>query len=436
MKLALFTPVDRRSAIGRVSARVVAEWRATGHEVAVVATDLAVPEGVHEFGPGVLRWDEHGVVDAVLVADISVHQVGNSYAFHAGSLAWLPRLRGVVVLHDFYLTDLFLGWCAATGTDEAAVVTQWYGADAPELLDQARRTDRFLDLTAATVPMTEWLCAQALAVVTHSTWGLARVRAATLGPIAVAPMPYPLELAPSGRAWPRIGRDPKRLTLLSFGMINRNRQVDTVIDAIAADSTLRSRVTYHLLGPIRARNAYEYARRARERGVDLRVHGVADNRTLTDAVAAADIVVSLRSPATEAASASVLEAMQAGNPVVVSDAGSSADLPDDVVVKVAEGAAADAVAAAIRRLVDDPDGRSALGTAARSYVSAVHRVDRYAACIVDTCAAALPLAVHVDALDRAIEQLAAWGLVDERFDELALAPIAEFWNARDGSVEA
>ena len=41
MKLVLFTPTDRRSAIGRVSSKLVAQWSATGHDVVVVSTNNA-----------------------------------------------------------------------------------------------------------------------------------------------------------------------------------------------------------------------------------------------------------------------------------------------------------------------------------------------------------------------------------------------------------
>ena len=434
MKLVLCTPTDRRSAIGRVSSKLAAEWSATGHDVIIVSTDEELPQLVHGFGDRpVLRWDGDGVVDALLGADMAVHQIGNSFTFHAGSLEWLQRVRGVVVLHDFYLTDLFLGWCWHTSVDGADLIAHWYGPDAPAQMEAAQRSKWFLEQTADTMPMTEWLCAQALAVVTHSSWGLDRVLASTIGPVAVARMPYPIDLAPSDRPWPRgTTADPAEFNLLSFGMINSNRQVPTVIAAIARSDLLRERVTYHLLGPIRPREAFDYARQARTSGVRLQVHGVADNRTLVDAVHAADAIVALRRPCTEAASASVLEAMQAGRPVIVSNAGSSAELPDDVVVKIDDDRDVEGLSAAIRRLVEDVGLRARLGAAARDYVAAHHRMDEYAAQIVAVCDDALRIGMHVGALDEAVEQLAAWGLDDDRFDEFALAPIREFWIDNDG----
>ncbi len=115
-----------------------------------------------------------------------MHQIGNNYTFHIGSVEWLQRIRGVVVLHDFYLTNLFLGWCRQPGAAkgvEANTLQHWYGNDAPDRMAQAEAGGRFLEDTADWAPMTEWLCARSLGVLTHSSWGLDRVHQSTIGPV-------------------------------------------------------------------------------------------------------------------------------------------------------------------------------------------------------------------------------------------------------------
>jgi glycosyltransferase involved in cell wall biosynthesis len=434
VKLVLFTPTDRRSAIGRVSTELAAAWKDFGHDLVIISTDEQVPSLEHSFnGLRVIRWDEAGAIDAVLSADTTVHQIGNSFTFHIGSVEWLQRVRGVVILHDFYLTNLFLGWCRYPGAlpgVEASTLTRWYGDDAPRRMADAEASRRFLDDTADWAPMTEWLCARSLGVVTHSRWGLERVHQSTIGPVVVARMPYPPVKSRSGGHWPR-DAGTSEFNLLTFGMINSNRQVPEVIAAIARSSVLRTRVTYHLLGGIVPSLAFEYARQARVAGVRLQIHGTVDNRTLADAVGSADAIVALRRPCTEAASASVLEAFHAARPTIVNDAGSSAEFPDDITIKVGYSDRPEALTEAIERLVANPEAAQRMGDAALAYVQANHGMPDYAAAVLEVCHAAVRLGLHAATLDDAVSVLAGWGLTDDRFDEFALAPIREFWPEKE-----
>ncbi len=87
-------------------------------------------------------------------------------------------------------------------------------------------------------------------------------------------------------------------------------------------------------------------------------------------LAAADVVVDLRFPHRGEVSGSLIRAMQAGKPSIVSATGTYLDAPDDAVLRVAPGPTNPSeLAARIRTLLDDPDLRARMGRGARTRTS-------------------------------------------------------------------
>jgi glycosyltransferase involved in cell wall biosynthesis len=88
-------------------------------------------------------------------------------------------------------------------------------------------------------------------------------------------------------------------------------------------------------------------------------------------LAAADVVVDLRFPHRGEVSGSLIRAMQAGKPSVVSATGTYLDVPDDAVLRVAPGPTDPSeLAERIRSLLEDPVLRARMGEAARAHIDA------------------------------------------------------------------
>src|SRR5581483_2982309 len=95
-------------------------------------------------------------------------------------------------------------------------------------------------------------------------------------------------------------------------------------------------------------------------------------------MAACDAIVSLRSPTMGETSGSAVRALSLGKPLVVSDVGWFAELPDDAVLKVpVDDREAETLDAALEALADD-GVRSAMSRAALELVDREHRLDRVA----------------------------------------------------------
>ena len=87
---------------------------------------------------------------------------------------------------------------------------------------------------------------------------------------------------------------------------------------------------------------------------------------------AADVVVDLRFPHRGEVSGSLIRAMQAGKPSIVSATGTYLDAPDDAVLRVAPGPTNPSeLAARMRTLLDDPGLRAKMGQAARAHVDGI-----------------------------------------------------------------
>jgi glycosyltransferase involved in cell wall biosynthesis len=384
MKLLFFTPVDKASAIARVSCLLVQELAAQGHDVIVVATERTQSsrQETREFAAEIVQWtDEERIERESPLADVCVYQVGNSYEFHCGAIQWLRMLPGIVCLHDFYLAHLFHAWASEHRDEGKNVLRHWYGESIASRFFEMARTRDFIEQTANTAPLTEWIAAQALAVITHSEWGVARIQSACGGPVITVPLPY--NRSANEILKTEDERDEGRLSLLTVGHINANKRVASVIRAIARSPSLRRKVTYRLVGPISAETVLELSSLANVLGVRLLISGAVDDDALALAFARADIVSCLRWPSLEAASASAIEAMLWGKPIIVTDTGFYREIPDDLVAKVSAANEVPDICAVLERLSESSAERASMGARAQQWATATYSAQNYAHRLID-----------------------------------------------------
>jgi glycosyltransferase involved in cell wall biosynthesis len=402
MRVALVAPLDRRSAVGAATVRSVAplhgrwdveQWHPP------TTTPRAVPWPT-------AAWDSVPDLASELTAyDLVVHVLGNSQ-LHLGQVALARRAPGLVVLHDVVLTHLVVAEAALAGLDPAAAgfAGGTDPADRAELAElvaapgggDPRRFERL----ALRMPLVAPVLRDSLGVVTHSAYAAARVRDLTMGATSVAPLPV---LGPAGG--PRAGRVRSAgFRLVVAGVLNANKCVDRLLDAVAGSRILRSAAEVRVVGP-GAPGAHEAVlAQAAALGLSDRVTvtGALPRAVYDEELAAAAVLVCLRDPVLEAASASLLEGLATGTAAVVHDAGHYAELPDDAVAKVDSSGGASALAGVLERL-QDPAVRGQLGERARAYADS-HTPTAYADVLraAGEDAAALKPAAHALAWTRSL----------------------------------
>src|SRR5207248_3003466 len=121
----------------------------------------------------------------------------------------------------------------------------------------------------------------------------------------------------------------------------------------------------------------------------------------------ADVCINLRDPAMEGGSASLVEGLYFGRPMVVTDTGCYRDVPDHCVAKIPPGDEAASLGGVLKTLVEDGARREALGRAGRAHVLENHSPAKYARGLLDFLHEVDYGKPRLDLVDRVGRELAA-----------------------------
>ena len=133
-------------------------------------------------------------------------------------------------------------------------------------------------------------------------------------------------------------------------------------------------------GSYRQRYRHRLASSARKLGLEsvVRFPGAVSDEVLEAYLANADICVNLRFPAIEGASASIVEEMLHGKPVIVTDTGFYSELPNDCVFKIRPTHEDEDLAVCLRKLVGDREARLKTGRMAKQFAETHFQAAEYA----------------------------------------------------------
>jgi glycosyltransferase involved in cell wall biosynthesis len=434
MKLVMFTPGLRTSAIGRMACIVVRELVAKGVEVTIVRCEAErfLDRAAHAFNAPVIEWtDEVLVGDAIAAADLVVYHFGDNFGFHQGAIEWLERVPGVVCLHDFYLGHLFHGWARSREAEGARILRSLYGDGADVRFFAAALRSSFIAETADMMPCTEWICAMASAVVTHSSWGIPRVLESCPGPVRVVPLAYET-LTPGHVPGTGHGAVPGQMRLLTVGHANPNKRLDSVIRAIGGSPWLRANTVYRHVGHMDTATLIHLSALASGMGVDFVVSGELDDAGLEEAFGWANVVSCLRTPSLESASASAIESMLYGKAIIVSDGGFYAEIESSCAVRINSDDEIASLLDALEGLARDPAERDRVGSRAREWAERTFRADNYASELMDLDRDAGVHPAFASATSFFFNTLARWG-GDSRW--LTLPPVLDAMAIFDTSPQ-
>ena len=412
MKIAWFTPYQQGSAIAKFSSLVVPALAARGHSITLFSADKQpliehrrLPAGIE-----LLHWSLFETAPEVADAyDLIVYNVGDHREYHFGVLKLIDRYTGVCIFHDFYLVDLFLGWCETEIERPLAhcIVASIYGEEiAKEFWARAIQPD-FQEWAASHVPMTEWVARKALAAVAHAAFYKQRLADSSAGPVTVIPL---ASNAPANIA--RVQGQNGRVRILTVGVVNPNKRVEAVINAIAGSSMLRTRCEYNIVGSIEPSYRAKLKSLIADSGLldAVHVHGEVSDFELHWRFAEADVLACLRSPALEGASGSCIEAMSYGKAIIVTDTGFYSSIPSDCVLKVSLAREAQELTQHLEMVVADVNERDALGKRALDWAKREHAPETYAERIEPLLEAAAKERPSADALKRIGLTLRAMGV--------------------------
>jgi glycosyltransferase involved in cell wall biosynthesis len=311
-------------------------------------------------------------------SDVALYHVGNNPQAHGWIVDALRRRPGVVVLHDLVLHHLVAGLTLARGNAAGyiAAMERDGGPEARRLAEDvsAGRARGPWETGPERYPLAGEILDHATGLIVHSRYTEQGARAEGYAgriwriPLAAAPVPDIVAAQVDGS--PLIG---------SFGHVNPAKRIPQLLRALARLRERRPQAKLVLAGEVAP--GFELEQRVEELGLSDAVvsEGYVDDRRLWALMAACDVIVSLRAPTMGETSAAALQALALGKPLVVSDLGWFAELPDGVARHVPVGGPElDVLADALEELAGDERLRRTMGDAAVEYVRAEHDLERVA----------------------------------------------------------
>jgi glycosyltransferase involved in cell wall biosynthesis len=327
--------------------------------------------------------------------DLAIYQMGNGPA-HDFLYPLLARVPGLLVLHDLVLhharARMFLESAAVRAyraepasparRSEAAQALAEYEAEVayshPPAAGRLAPVQLFTvgDLLPYQYPLSRIPIEAARAVAVHNPF----MRDAILEEVpgaAVTVVPMPMERVPVDpdavsalRSSRGVGEHD--LVVGSFGLLTREKRLETVARAVARAAASRPNLRLWLVGPLRAPRALLHM--LQERGVAERtlIAGRVPLAALPAFMEAADMVAHLRYPTARETSAALLRILAQGRPTVMSDLEHLGEVPEDAVVRADVADEEGALTRAILRLADNAPARASLGARAAAYMAQSH----------------------------------------------------------------
>ena len=274
-----------------------------------------------------------------LVPDVpTIIHLGNS-EFHDLAFQRAVAAPGILVLHDVQLHHAR----AAAAVRHGRTREYWreleleYGPPGvaagrsllaglePEDIDEYTMSERFVRAARLTL--------------VHSEYAAAAIRRRTRGAdVRVIPMGIPLPAVVSRSDARRALDIPDGVFLIaSITHVNPYKRLPTVLRAMRRLLTKIPAARFIVAGTgsdsVSLRNEIEILGLQQA----VRTCGYVDETTARLIASAADVCVNLRFPTAGETSASLLRLLGAGRPVLVSDAGASAELPEGVAIKIPVG---------------------------------------------------------------------------------------------------
>lgn len=333
----------------------------------------------------VMEIPQGGAIGEILSRyDAAIFNLGNNVQNHSQIAAALRQVPGIAVLHDFsyhhYFAHLSFDQLKSPAA-YARLMHDSYGSAGFNTALRSGVVTREPTLYApwdgenvADYPLMKPLAMLASAIVVHSRFMEDKVGRFFKGPILRLFLPSDQKMSPSPQAlahWRSVSLRKERCQFATFGHIGRPKCLETIIQAIAQSSMLRSRADLVIAGhPGDKEYVREIEALVTRLGLTKQVtleYGVTNQRLL-EIKNQSDAFVNLRYPNTEGASGSLVEMLNAARPVIAYRAGCYAEIPEQAAILIDRDAGLEAVVQAMETLVAVPAERIAIGAAAQKYV--------------------------------------------------------------------
>jgi len=313
--------------------------------------------------------------EKVLSSEIVIYNIGNSKS----SLRVYHLMRknpGIVILHDRTYHHFFAYYYREyLGRKDLYLKSLriLYGEDvAKKAEDYFRRGDLFWEnKNSLLYPMRELIYPYSKAIIVHSESFSKEIQKEYLGPILCVPFPFKIE-----KIKPKKIDFNKKLVLLSYGFLGRNRMIDEVIKAIGRNKKIRERVTYVIAGYVGDPLKKEVEQLIREYDLEdtVKILGFVSDKELKKLLSECFMCINLRRFSTEVVSGSIFEQINAEKPVIVSNTGFFKEIPDNLVFKINS---AEQLEEVLLKAITNPEDALIKAKKAKEYFKNIFFIDSF-----------------------------------------------------------
>ncbi|MEO6725750.1 MAG: glycosyltransferase [Blastocatellia bacterium] len=387
MRLAYFSPLPpSKSGIADYSAELL-PYLAKGADITVFvdqADELRLHQHREDFAVyNAIHFDE---INRQNPFDLCIYHQGNN-PYHEFIYERALQTPGLLVLHEHCLHHL-IAWSTLGRKNEDGYWNELFygygrlGARVAEMraLGVGNEYQQFL------MPLNRRLVGSSLGIITHNAYAVSQLEGLNpqtpveIIPHHLSPKAYELDAMDAVECRRSLGIAEDAWVIASLGFVTQSKRIPAVLAAFKRLLAVVPNATYLIVGE----DHWEWsvAPLIEEMGLGdrVRITGYATERDFFRYLKAVDVIVNLRYPTAGETSGTLIRALGAGKPVIVSDFGQFGELPDDVCLKVTTGPDEEnELYARLRALAYRPTLREQVSHRAAEWIRREHEISRCAA---------------------------------------------------------
>lgn len=387
MRLAYFSPLPpSKSGIADYSAELL-PYLAKGADITVFveqAEEFRLNRGRKDYAVhDATHFDE---INRQTPFDLCIYHQGNN-PYHEFVYERALQTPGLLVLHEHCLHHL-IAWRTLGRKDEDGYWNELFyaygrlGARVAEMraLGVGSEYQQFL------MPLNHRLVASSLGIITHNAYaasqleGLSPSKPVEIIPHHLAPQTYELDVLDAAECRRSLGIPDSAWVVASMGFVTQSKRIPTVLAAFKRLLAVAPDAMFLIVGEDHWKWSVVPLIEEMGFGNRVRITGYTTEKDFFRFLKAADAIVNLRFPTAGETSGTLIRSLGAGKPVIVTDFGQFAELPDDVCLKVSAGPDEEKeLYAKLRALVYRPTLREQLSRRAAEWIRSENEISRCAA---------------------------------------------------------
>ena len=387
MRLAYFTPLPpSKSGIADYNNELL-PYLARGAQITVFV-DQAEEQRQHQ------NQEDFAVLNAARFEEIHRQDPFDLCIYHQGNNPYHEYIydRGIVtpgllVLHEHCLHHM-IAWKTLGRHHEDGYWNEMFFA-------YGRRGARIAEMREGGVgseyqqfllPLNRRLVQRSLGIIVHNAYAASQLELATdeipvmIAPHHLSPKAYELDQLDKIECRRSLGIPEDAWVIASHGFVTQSKRIPTVLAAFKRLLSILPNAIYLIVGEDHWKWSVAPLIEEMNLGSHVRLTGYTTESDFFRYLKAVDVIVNLRFPTAGETSGTLIRALGAGKPVIVTDFGQFGDLPDDICLKVSPGPDEEKeLYARLRALAYRPTLRESLKRRASEWIRRECEISRSAA---------------------------------------------------------